>query len=63
MNHLANSNHETGVKNLLIRCAESCTGRPHQRDALTDVSGSSDVVDRGFVTYSNDAKEEMLNVQ
>ena len=30
--------------------------------ALTDVAGSSDVFDRGFVTYSNDAKVEMLGV-
>lgn len=31
--------------------------------ALTDIAGSSDVVDRGFVTYSNAAKEQMLGVQ
>ena len=30
--------------------------------ALTDIAGSSDVVDRGFVTYSNEAKAEMLGV-
>lgn len=30
--------------------------------ALTDIPGSSDVFDRGFVTYSNDAKEQMLGV-
>ena len=30
--------------------------------ALTDIPGSSDVIDRGFVTYSNDAKREMLGV-
>jgi nicotinamide-nucleotide amidase len=30
--------------------------------ALTDLAGSSDVVDRGFVTYSNAAKEAMLGV-
>ncbi|MEX0339726.1 MAG: CinA family protein, partial [Arenibacterium sp.] len=31
--------------------------------ALTDIPGSSDVVDRGFVTYSNDAKQDMLGVK
>ena len=30
--------------------------------ALTDIAGSSDVVDRGFVTYSNEAKQKMLGV-
>ncbi len=30
--------------------------------ALTDIAGSSNVVDRGFVTYTNDAKNEMLGV-
>ncbi len=30
--------------------------------ALTDIAGSSDVVDRGFVTYSNEAKQQMLGV-
>ena len=29
---------------------------------LTEIPGSSDVVDRGFVTYSNEAKQEMLGV-
>lgn len=48
-------------KNLLIRCAESCTGGLIMA-ALTDVSGSSKVVDRGFVTYSNDAKRDLLGV-
>jgi nicotinamide-nucleotide amidase len=31
--------------------------------ALTDVAGSSDVFDRGFVTYSNEAKMQMLGVR
>ncbi|HVE86049.1 MAG TPA: nicotinamide-nucleotide amidohydrolase family protein [Myxococcales bacterium] len=41
--------------------AESCTGGLVAA-ALTAIPGSSDVVDRGFVTYSNDAKEELLGV-
>lgn len=44
-----------------IATAESCTGGMIAA-ALTDVAGSSDVVDRGFVTYSNEAKTEMLGV-
>ena len=41
--------------------AESCTGGMVAA-ALTDIPGSSDVFDRGFVTYSNAAKVEMLGV-
>ncbi|MBI2236088.1 MAG: CinA family protein [Magnetospirillum sp.] len=41
--------------------AESCTGGLVAA-ALTAVAGSSDVVERGFVTYSNEAKQEMLGV-
>ena len=41
--------------------AESCTGGL-VAGALTEIAGSSDVVDRGFVTYSNRAKSEMLDV-
>lgn len=41
--------------------AESCTGGMVSA-ALTAVAGSSDVVDRGFVTYSNGAKMQMLGV-
>ncbi|MGL4441553.1 MAG: CinA family protein [Bosea sp. (in: a-proteobacteria)] len=41
--------------------AESCTGGMVAA-ALTAIAGSSDVVERGFVTYSNDAKIEMLGV-
>jgi nicotinamide-nucleotide amidase len=48
-----------GVK---IATAESCTGGMISA-ALTDVAGSSDVFDRGFVTYSNAAKVAMLGVQ
>jgi nicotinamide-nucleotide amidase len=42
-----------------VATAESCTGGMVAA-ALTDVPGSSDVVDRGFVTYSNAAKTQML---
>lgn len=45
-----------------IATAESCTGGMVAA-ALTDVAGSSDVFDRGFVTYSNAAKVEMLGVK
>ncbi len=41
--------------------AESCTGGL-VAGAVTDVAGSSDVFDRGFVTYSNDAKTGMLSI-
>ena len=46
----------------MVATAESCTGGL-VAGALTEVAGSSDVVDRGFVTYSNQAKTEMLGVQ
>ena len=48
-------------KKLKIVTAESCTGGLIAA-ALTAIAGSSDVVDRGFVTYSNEAKREMLGV-
>jgi nicotinamide-nucleotide amidase len=44
-----------------IATAESCTGGMVAA-ALTDIAGASDVFDRGFVTYSNAAKVEMLGV-
>jgi nicotinamide-nucleotide amidase len=46
---------------LKLATAESCTGGMVAA-ALTDVAGSSDVVDRGYVTYSNEAKAELLGV-
>ena len=49
------------AKGLQIATAESCTGGLVIA-ALTAIAGSSDVVDRGFVTYSNDSKCEMLGV-
>jgi nicotinamide-nucleotide amidase len=48
-------------KGLTIATAESCTGGLVAA-TLTEIAGSSDVVERGFVTYSNDAKEAMLHV-
>ena len=44
-----------------VATAESCTGGL-VAGALTEIAGSSDVVDRGFVTYSNAAKMAMLGV-
>ncbi len=46
---------------LMIATAESCTGGLIA-GALTEIAGSSAVVDRGFVTYSNAAKQAMLGV-
>jgi len=44
-----------------VAMAESCTGGLVAA-ALTEIAGSSSVVDRGFVTYSNEAKHEVLGV-
>ncbi|OYW59906.1 MAG: damage-inducible protein CinA [Rhodobacterales bacterium 32-66-7] len=49
------------AKGMRIATAESCTGGMVAA-ALTDVAGSSDVFDRGLVTYSNAAKVAMLGV-
>jgi nicotinamide-nucleotide amidase len=46
---------------LRIVTAESCTGGMIAA-ALTDIAGSSDIFERGFVTYSNDAKHELIGV-
>jgi nicotinamide-nucleotide amidase len=49
------------AKKLMVATAESCTGGLVV-GALTDIAGSSAVVDRGFVTYTNEAKHQMLGV-
>jgi len=46
---------------LKLATAESCTGGLVAA-ALTDIAGSSDVVERGFVTYSHEAKSELLGI-
>src|ERR1700687_849877 len=49
------------ARGLKLAVAESCTGGLLAA-ALTEIPGSSDVLDRGFVTYSNAAKQAMLGV-
>ena len=49
-------------KKLFLVSAESCTGGWLAKQ-ITDLSGSSTIFDRGFVTYSNNSKQEMLGVQ
>lgn len=48
-------------RGLKLATAESCTGGLIA-GLLTEIAGSSDVVERGFVTYSNEAKQELLGV-
>ena len=48
-------------KNVMLVIAESCTGGMIAA-ALTDIAGSSAVFDRGLVTYSNKAKQDLLGV-
>ncbi|MCD2182191.1 CinA family protein [Rhizobium sp. GN54] len=50
------------ARGLLVATAESCTGGLIA-GALTEIAGSSAVVDRGFVTYSNEAKTTLLGVR
>lgn len=52
---------EARSRGLRIATAESCTGGLVSV-ALTDIPGSSDVFERGFITYSNEAKQELLGV-
>ncbi len=49
------------AQKILVTTAESCTGGMII-SILTDIPGSSSMVDRGYVTYSNEAKMEMLGV-
>lgn len=53
---------KAGADGLMIAAAESCTGGMIAA-AITDVPGSSAVFDRAFVTYSNEAKSELLGVR
>jgi nicotinamide-nucleotide amidase len=48
-------------KNVMIATAESCTGGL-VAGAITEISGASQVLERGFITYSDQAKSEMLGV-
>ncbi|HSG55890.1 MAG TPA: CinA family protein [Paracoccaceae bacterium] len=50
------------AKGYMIATAESCTGGMVAA-AITDIAGSSNIFDRGFITYSNDAKIRMLGVR
>jgi len=50
------------IRNIKVATAESCTGGLITA-ALTSIPGSADVLERGFVTYSNIAKMDMLDVQ
>jgi nicotinamide-nucleotide amidase len=49
------------ARGLTLATAESCTGGLLAA-ALTDIAGSSAVVDRGFVTYTNESKQQMIGV-
>ncbi|MBV1916444.1 MAG: CinA family protein [Sphingomonadaceae bacterium] len=53
---------ENAKKGRRVALAESCTGGLVSA-ALTEIPGSSSVLDRGFVTYSNESKQEVLGVQ
>ena len=58
LKELFNKLHE---KKLSLVTAESCTGGWVAK-VMTDMAGSSAIFDRGFVTYSNQAKQDMLDV-
>lgn len=52
---------KAGAEGVMIAAAESCTGGMVAA-AITDVPGASAVFERGFVTYSNEAKQDLLGV-
>ena len=52
---------KAGAEGLMVAAAESCTGGMIAA-ALTDVPGASAIFERGFVTYTNEAKTEMIGV-
>jgi nicotinamide-nucleotide amidase len=52
---------DCSARGFKLACAESCTGGLLVA-LLTEIPGSSSVVDRGFVTYSNEAKVELLGI-
>lgn len=52
---------ELTARKQFVTCAESCTGGLLSA-ALTSIPGSSAFFDRSFITYSNKAKQQMLNV-
>ncbi len=64
--HLATLAEDVGARlqslGLMLSAAESCTGGWVSK-TLTDIVGSSAWLDRGFVTYSNAAKQDMLGVR
>ena len=54
--------HQCRTANVRVATAESCTAGMVAA-ALTDIAGSSDVFERGFVTYTNRSKSQMLGVR
>jgi nicotinamide-nucleotide amidase len=50
------------ARGVMVATAESCTGGLVSA-ALTEIAGSSAVMDRGFVTYTNEAKQDLLGVR
>ncbi len=50
------------TRGLKVTCAESCTGGLIAA-SITEIAGSSEYFDRGFVTYTNEAKQDLLGVR
>ena len=62
LQHLASSvGEQLKLAGEMLACAESCTGGLVSK-VITDIPGSSEWYDRGFITYSNMAKQDMLGV-